>query len=58
MCPDVISWYTQLITVMTVVAELFPKFGAADYSTEISRLQAHYIRTSCCRLLGVAILIL
>ena len=43
---------------VTVVAELFPKFGAADYSTEISRLQAHYIRTSCCRLLGVAILIL
>jgi branched-chain amino acid transport system substrate-binding protein len=24
----------------TVVAEFFPKFGAADYSTEISRLQA------------------
>lgn len=25
---------------VTIVAELFPKFGAADYSTEISRLQA------------------
>jgi branched-chain amino acid transport system substrate-binding protein len=25
---------------VTVVAEFFPKFGAADYSTEISRLQA------------------
>ncbi len=25
---------------VTAVAELFPKFGAADYSTEISRLQA------------------